>query len=109
MAPLAWSDWFEAAGVAMPASPPVLVSNRYTLFLEAARAGEGVVLGWRHLIACRVAEGRLEIAFEGPLRIDRGDYLKVKKAALDRPFVREFVDFVLAETAATASADPSRG
>lgn len=106
--PLAWSDWFEASGVATQPSPPTMVSNSYSLLVEAALAGEGIVLGWRHLVATHVAEGRLGVAFEAPLRIERGNYLKVNRASLDKPHVREFVDFVLAEVAGVESERPGR-
>lgn len=97
--PVTWSDWFAAQGVDEPTRLPRMVSNSYPLLVEAAVDGQGFVLGWHHLVNSRVAEGRLCAPFDAPLRVDRGYYLKVNKSSLDKPYVRAFVDFILADVA----------
>lgn len=97
--PITWNDWLEASGVAAPTRAPLLVSNSYALLVEAAIAGQGVILGWQHLVGSQLAEGRLVTLFQTPLRIDRGNYLKVNRASLEKPHVKEFVEFILSECA----------
>ena len=96
--PISWSDWFQACGFELEPKLPAMVSN-YALLVESAIAGEGIVLGWHHLVRSKVAEGKLSFLFETPLRVDRGNYLKVNKASLDKPYVQEFVEFILADVA----------
>ena len=44
-----WSDWFGAAGG--PQRPPrYVLLDSYIQVLEAAAAGDGIALGWRHYI-----------------------------------------------------------
>jgi DNA-binding transcriptional LysR family regulator len=92
-----WKDWFSAMGVAMPQIAPHLVSNSYPLLLDAAIRGEGVLLGWRHLVQAPIDAGRLCTFIDKPLRIGRGYYLKLNSLSLDRPCVRKFVDFILSD------------
>ena len=100
--PITWSDWFHACGCEVQPKLPAMVSNNYSLLVEAAIAGEGIVLGWHHLVTSQVAEGRLMTLFQAPLRVDRGNYLKVNKASLDKPYVQEFVEFILSGVAKAA-------
>lgn len=99
--PVTWDDWFRACGYDVPHFLPIMVSNNYPLLLNAAVKGEGVVLGWHHLIRSLVDEGALCGLFDAPLRVDRGYYLKVNRASLDKPQLQEFIDFVLTNLAAS--------
>ncbi len=102
--PVTWNDWFSAKGIHMPDKPPVLVSNSYPLLVDAALAGQGVVLGWHHLVGAHVAEGALVTLFDAPMRVNRGYYLKVNKSALEKPRMQDFIQFLL-----TAAAEVERG
>ena len=54
-----WKEWFESAGYQYrPQSRPLTI-NDYVLVIQAALAGEGVALGWRHLIEQQMASGAL--------------------------------------------------
>ncbi|RWE34832.1 LysR family transcriptional regulator [Mesorhizobium sp.] len=96
-----WHDWFRQSGINVPQFSPVMVSNNYPLLLDAAVKGQGVVLGWSHLIRSLVDEGALRVLFDAPLRVDRGYYMKVNRASQDKPHVQEFIDFVLTSLAAS--------
>ena len=53
-----WEDWFAAAG--RPNGTPRRVEHdTYTLVLEAAAAGHGIALGWRHFVDRLVETGAL--------------------------------------------------
>lgn len=106
--PITWHDWFAANGVEGPEGNPRMVSNSYPILIEAAVAGQGFVLGWHHIVKALVAEGRLVMPFNSPLRVDRGNYLKVNKASLGKPLVREFIEYILADVATLAQGDSAR-
>ena len=54
-----WKEWFESAGHEYrPQSRPLTI-NDYVLVNQAALAGEGVALGWQHLIERQMASGAL--------------------------------------------------
>ena len=52
-----WGDWFTAMGGTYRDSGLGLRLNDYALVIQAAMAGEGIALGWRHIV-----EGLLEQA-----------------------------------------------
>jgi DNA-binding transcriptional LysR family regulator len=47
---MSWPEWFRINGVTMPASPHAIVANHYPQLVQLAILGQGVVLGWRHMI-----------------------------------------------------------
>jgi DNA-binding transcriptional LysR family regulator len=54
-----WKEWFSSAGLEYrPQSRPLTI-NDYVLVIQAALAGEGVALGWQHLIDRQIASGAL--------------------------------------------------
>lgn len=54
-----WKEWFAGAGLEYrPQSRPLTI-NDYVLVIQAALAGEGVALGWQHLIERQIASGAL--------------------------------------------------
>ena len=54
-----WSEWFKALGAGAPDGAGVGVTNDYTVLLHAAMEGQGVGLGWHHLVDDLVEQGRL--------------------------------------------------
>jgi DNA-binding transcriptional LysR family regulator len=54
-----WKEWFESAGHQYRPQSRLLTINDYVLVIQAALAGEGVALGWQHLIERQVASGAL--------------------------------------------------
>ncbi|MEL6318598.1 MAG: LysR substrate-binding domain-containing protein, partial [Pseudomonadota bacterium] len=67
---VSWADWFAAEG--LPARRDGLRINDYVLVLQAALEGQGVAIGWRHLAAPLIAQGRLARASPRSLRTGRG-------------------------------------
>ncbi len=45
-----WADWFQAQGFDYRDSGEGLRLNDYALVIQAAMAGEGVALGWQHIV-----------------------------------------------------------
>ncbi|KAA0695724.1 LysR family transcriptional regulator [Neorhizobium sp. P12A] len=54
-----WSEWFASAGVRYSAQPRRLAINDYVLVIQAVLAGEGVALGWQHLVEEQLRSGAL--------------------------------------------------
>jgi DNA-binding transcriptional LysR family regulator len=54
-----WAEWLASAGVALPSKNRGLVINDYVSVIQAVLDGQGIALGWRHLIDLMIAEGRL--------------------------------------------------
>lgn len=56
---MGWTEWLRAAGVnGAPARRPIRINN-YPTLLQAAVAGQGIALGWRHLVDDLIAAGSL--------------------------------------------------
>lgn len=56
---MGWSEWLSELGVAGgPVRRPVRINN-YPALLQAAVAGQGIALGWRHLVDDYLAAGSL--------------------------------------------------
>lgn len=51
-----WSDWFAALGGRYDDEGVGLRLNDYALVIQAAMAGEGIALGWRHTIATLLSQ-----------------------------------------------------
>ncbi|MBB5044863.1 LysR substrate-binding domain-containing protein [Shinella fusca] len=54
-----WPHWFASAGVRYPPQARRLAINDYVLVIQAVLSGEGVALGWQHLIEGQVRSGAL--------------------------------------------------
>jgi DNA-binding transcriptional LysR family regulator len=54
-----WKEWFESAGIAYNRPYRPLIINDYVLVIQAVLAGEGIALGWRHLIDRQISSGVL--------------------------------------------------
>jgi DNA-binding transcriptional LysR family regulator len=54
-----WKDWFAAQGIAASAVPRGLRINDYVLVVQSVIEGQGVALGWHHLIDGLVSKGVL--------------------------------------------------
>ncbi len=54
-----WKQWFTANGIDTPGSLPGDRSTDYSLVVQAALDGQGVALGWEHIVRDLVDDGRL--------------------------------------------------
>ena len=51
-----WRDWFESFGTEFVDSGEGLRLNDYALVIQAAMAGEGIAIGWRHVTESLIAK-----------------------------------------------------
>ncbi len=103
--PLRWDDWFRHHGLHVDELTFRFVTNSYSTLVDAAVAGEGIILGWRHLVHRQVADGRLLRIFDMPLDAGRSYYLKLNPGARDSRNTVDFIDYFQAEAARMA--DPT--
>ena len=65
-----WSTWFAHQGLEFPRTEGGgYRSNDYSLILQAALEGQGVALGWMHIVRDLLDSGRL-VALDAPIRTD---------------------------------------
>ena len=72
---MTWQDWFAESGSATEPPPPRLVYNAYPTVIQEALAGNGVALGWKHLLSDLVERGLLVAVGPSVERGRTGHYL----------------------------------
>jgi LysR family glycine cleavage system transcriptional activator len=68
---LDWQGWLARFGVRLGRGNQVFRFNDYSIVLQAAIEGQGVALGWRHLVAPLIAQGLLVRPFEQSVTTDQ--------------------------------------
>lgn len=101
-----WRAWFEAAGVPVTQHTRGLVFSDTHLTIEAALAGEGIMLGRRVLVADLLAEGRLVAPFEPWMRDHPAYHLVHSRLRTPRPAAIAFMRWLRQEARAMLAADP---
>jgi DNA-binding transcriptional LysR family regulator len=97
--PLGWAEWFRAQGSQWDKRPSSLSTNKVSLLMNAALAGQGVMLGWQHMVQPLIAQERLVVAHPAAITAGRGNFLNCKQKSLKRGVVAQFVDHLLAAAA----------
>jgi len=95
-----WFDWagvFRALGLTNPPAPGQLRFDNYTLLIQAAIAGQGVAIGWGHLVDALVQQGLLCRPMEGSLRSERGYYVVLPPRKRRSELIQRFVDWLVEE------------
>jgi LysR family glycine cleavage system transcriptional activator len=99
-----WDAWLEAAGVTVPGAGPDGEtrprSSNYpdtNLLLRAALDGQGVALGQTSLVKDLIASKQLVVPIARRLKTGFGYYLVYAYGADQRPEVRLFRDWIVAE------------
>lgn len=70
-----WAEWFGAGGIAEGRVPMGLRINDYVLVIQAVIEGQGIGLGWHHLVERLVAKGVLRRLGERPLLTGKNFYV----------------------------------
>ena len=87
-----WNDYFDTTGHPTPA-PRVAGFDNYTYVLEAAVAGQGIAMGWRHFIERYLDSGALISLNDKALSTDNYFFAVVTEKGRQRPLARKCVDF----------------
>ncbi|WP_282608318.1 LysR family transcriptional regulator [Pelagibius sp. Alg239-R121] len=56
---VSWENWFSHFGCSYVQAPDAYRFSNYHFMIQAAIDGEGIALGWHHLVADQIAAGRL--------------------------------------------------
>jgi LysR family glycine cleavage system transcriptional activator len=100
---LDWGGWLEALGVEDIRPHRRVRFNDYTVALQAAIAGQGVLLGSRPIVQDGLDAGVLVAPLPDSVKIDLGYDVVTTAGALERPEVAAFVDWIRAAAAPETS------
>jgi LysR family glycine cleavage system transcriptional activator len=92
-----WHTWLQLKGVHAPTLRRGLRVNNYPMLIQAALDGQGIALGWRHLVDGPIERGTLVRPIDASLHTEEAFYLLTPA---DRQLGAEtaaFRDWILAE------------
>ena len=92
-----WSDWFQAQNVSFTDSGGGLRLNDYALVIQAAIAGEGVAMGWHHLVSKLIDQGLLVKLMDGAYERGQAFYVIWSKSRDLSPQANRFLDWLRTE------------
>ena len=96
---LKWDSWLSLFGREDVAGDRRIRFNDYTVALQAAIAGQGVVLGSRPIVQDALDAGLLVAPFAESVKIEQGYEVVATQDALARPEVAAFVAWIQAAAA----------
>ena len=94
---LTWPEWLQALKVPDLKPAGALHFNQYDQLVRAAIEGEGVALGRAPLLDRYLRSGELIAPFRGRVTVARKYFVIVAPAARERPYVQQFVGWLLEE------------
>lgn len=95
---ISWSDWLAEFGVTLPRRTKHFRFTDYSVVLHAAMEGQGVALGWRHLVASLLEQGRLVRPLQEHVVTDQPIYIIASRTRHMRPAVVTLRDWLLSES-----------
>jgi LysR family glycine cleavage system transcriptional activator len=93
-----WSVWAKTVGATFAAPAGGLHFNNYPLLIQAALNGQGVALGWGHVIGDLLANGSLVQCLPTRLLLKPAFFLLTSDSGYLRPEVSTFADWIFNET-----------
>ncbi|PQP03679.1 LysR family transcriptional regulator [Pseudomonas frederiksbergensis] len=100
-----WFDWsgvFRELGITSAPAPGQLRFDNYTLLIQAAIGGQGVAIGWRHLVDNLLAQGLLCRPIAETVISRLGYYVVLPQRKRRGALIQTFVDWLMAEQANSA-------
>ncbi len=94
-----WNDWTRLVGYPGIKFNNMTTRNSYMVVLQSAIAGQGIALGWRHLVSTLLEEGTLIRPLQETAHTGNMWYLRERKEKRLRPVAATVKDWLLAETA----------
>ena len=70
-----WAEWFRSASMTGAIANPSLLINDYALVIQAVMEGQGIALGWRHLVERLVSAGLLVRVTTHSLKTGKGFFV----------------------------------
>lgn len=99
-----WFDWarlFRALQLSQVPAPGQLRFDNYTLLIQAAIAGQGVAIGWRHLVDALLEQGLLCRPLVASAISEFGYYVVLPQRKRRGQLVKNFVDWLAQEQASS--------
>ena len=100
-----WFDWsgvFRELGITAAPTPGQLRFDNYTLLIQAAIAGQGVAIGWRHLVDNLLEQNWLCRPISDTVISRFGYYVVQPQRKRRGQLVERFVEWLVAEQASSA-------
>lgn len=97
---LDWAGWLAHFGIALPLGSKRFAFNDYSIVLQAALEGQGVALGWGHIVAPLIQQGRLVAPMTQRVTTDQPMYILAPAGRVLRPAVSDLRDWLVAEARA---------
>lgn len=94
---LTWDDWFEAVGQPNP-KPRYVAYEDYVYLIDAACAGRGLALGWRHFLDRYVGSGALIKVQDDFVERDPACFARLTERGRARPVARQCLEFFAARS-----------
>jgi LysR family transcriptional regulator, glycine cleavage system transcriptional activator len=98
---LDWPGWLARFGVSMSRGIRHFRFNDYSIVLQAAREGQGVALGWRHIVEPLLATGALVRPIDLSVTTDQPIHIVASRAGRLRPDVMRLRDWLVREAVTT--------
>lgn len=95
-----WIDWngvFRALNISQTPDPGMLRFDNYTLLIQAAIAGRGVAIGWRHLVDELLAQGLLCRICTESVQTEYGYYVVLPERKRRQRLIASFVNWLQIE------------
>ena len=70
-----WRTWLSQSAINLPAHHRQLQVNSYPLLIDAVKNGQGIALGWKHLVDDDITKGHLVRVTEESVTTNLGYYL----------------------------------
>jgi putative choline sulfate-utilization transcription factor len=99
-----WFDWsglFRELGIS-PASTGAVAFRQLHLLIQAAIGGQGVAIGWRHLVDNLLSQGLLCRPIAETTLSRLGYYVVLPQRKRRGALIQQFVDWLMAEQASSA-------
>jgi len=90
-----WRVWLTEVGIDHPIEGARLQINNYPMVLDAARRGQGIALGWAHLVDDDLAAGTLVQAVDEEITTGAGYFVLTPRDRPTEPSARAFAKWVL--------------
>jgi DNA-binding transcriptional LysR family regulator len=105
---LDWTGWLARFGVSLPRGTPSFGFNDYSIVLQAAQEGQGVALGWRHIVAPLIERGLLVRPIDLSVTTDQPIHIVASRSGRLRPQAILLREWLIREAAASPHGHPPK-
>ncbi|WKL24525.1 LysR substrate-binding domain-containing protein (plasmid) [Sinorhizobium meliloti] len=104
-----WSEWLAAFSVELPKKQPGLRCSFYTDAIYSALNGQGIALGWRHLVEDLLEQGRLVKLTDATVKTRNAYFSVVPKRRRQSEAAQRFLSWLGETVNSTASITSTPG